>query len=305
MLRRATLLLCLLPGAALAQTGTTGTTTVAVTTQTLSDLANRADCASSTVTSTWTISSTITPVVTNGDKWRLAAVTQSTGCSTNGGTTSAPTGILDVTATGATQVVTGVLVGAMATAAGVTSCTQANDVTVSLCVYYLPAGSTANWQLASSDINFKFQLAVPPAPVINGATPGDSQLGVNVAAGTPTTDATATTGVTYTVTCTPSTGGTASTGGPGNAGTIVCGGLTNSVAYTVTATGQSQAGNVGAPSAVFGPNASTTPLPFLNFWEIYKDQGGVEQGGCSTGGAGALGPALALLGFLAVRRRRP
>jgi MYXO-CTERM domain-containing protein len=74
--------------------------------------------------------------------------------------------------------------------------------------------------------------------------------------------------------------------------------------YTVTAQGFSQAGNAGFASAAAGPDASTTPLPFLNFWQVYKADGGVETGGCSTGQAGALAPALALLGLLAVRRRR-
>jgi len=304
MLRRATLLLCLLPGAALAQTGTTGTTTALVSTQSIADLANRVDCATSATTSIWTISSSVTPVVANGDKWRLAAVSQATGCSTNGGSTGAPVGILDVVATGVTQTVTGVLVASMASAAGVTNCTQATDVPINLCVYYLPGGLTANWQLASSNITFRFQLAIPPPPVVSGSTPGDTQLGITVGAGTVTTDYQAATGVTYTVSCTPAAGGSTSTGGPGNAGTIVCGGLTNSIPYVATATGRSQAGNLGPVSAAFGPDSSTTPLPFLNFWQIYKSQDGVEPGGCSTGGAAVLGPALALLGLVAVRRRR-
>jgi uncharacterized protein (TIGR03382 family) len=306
MLRRATLLLCLLPGAALAQTTVTpGTTVATVTSQTLPDLANQADCANASLTSTWAISANVTPVVTAGDKWRLAAVSQTTGCSTNGGSTGAPSGILDVVATGVTQSVTGVLVANIASAAGVTSCAGPADLTVNLCVYYLPGGSTANWQLASSDIKFKFQLAIPPPPVVSSSTPGDGQLTVNVAAGTTTTAYAAVDGITYTITCTPSTTGSTGTGGPSNVGAITCGGLTNSVPYTVTATAFSQAGNAGpASTPPFGPSASTTPLPFLNFWEIYKQDGGVETGGCSTGGAGALAPALALLGLLAFRRRR-
>jgi uncharacterized protein (TIGR03382 family) len=306
MLRRATLLLCLLPGAALAQTTVTpGTTVVTVASQNVADLANQADCANASLTSTWAISSNVTPIVTAGDKWRLAAVSQTTGCSTNGGSTGAPAGFLDVLATGATQTVTGVLVSSIASAAGVTSCTGPADVTVNLCVYYLPGGSTANWQLASSNIKFMFQLAIPPPPVVSSATPGDGQLTVSVAYGTKTSAYQAETGITYTITCTPTTTGAAGTGGPSNVGAITCGGLTNSVPYTVTATALSQAGNAGpASTPPFGPNASTTPLPFLSFWDVYKKDGGVETGGCSTGGAGALAPAIALLGLLAFRRRR-
>jgi uncharacterized protein (TIGR03382 family) len=302
MLRRVTLLLCLLPGAALAQTTLPNATTALVTTQGISGLANQAECISTTSTSTWSIVSSVTPVLVNGDKYRLGAATQSAGCISSG---TIPAGIgQDVTATGVTQVITGVFVSAMATTASVGSCSQANDVPIVLCVYYLPAGATTNWQLVSQG-TFVYQLAIPPKPTISSVTPGDSQLSVSVVAGTPTATETATKSVTYRVTCTPSAGGGApSTGGPSNVGSVICGGLTNSTAYTVTAQASSQAGNSGAVSNVTGPDASTTPLPFLNFWQIYKDQGGVEQGGCSTGGAGSLAPALALLGLLAVRRRR-
>lgn len=302
MLRRATLLLCLLPGAALAQTTTPGTTSALVTTQGVSGLANQAECSSTTSTATWTIGSSVTPVIANGDRYRLGAATQGAGCTTSG---TIPAGISqDLTATGATQVVTGVFVTAMATTASVGSCTQAGDVTIALCVYYLPGGSTTSWQLVSQG-TFVFQLAVPPRPRINGVTPGDSQLSVAVVAGDPTATETATRSVTYRVTCTPSTGGGSPvTSGSSNVGSVICGGLTNSIAYTVTAQATSQAGNPGAVSDPAGPDASTTPLPFLDFWQVYKGQGGVEQGGCSTGGAGALAPALALLGLLAVRRRR-
>jgi len=302
MLRRATLLLVLLPGFALGQT-TSGTVTAQVTTTTQSSgQANRAECASTTSLSTWVISSSVTPVVANLDRWRLSTANTTTGCATSGGL---PAGVFqDVIATGATQQVTSIPVNTMATTAGVSTCTQANDVTVNLCVYYLPAGSTTNWQLAGMG-TFVFQMAIPPKPVIGSISRGDGQLGVSVAPGTVTATETATRSVTFTVTCTPAGGGTATTGGPGNAGNIVCGNLTNGTAYTVTAKGFSAANNEGPVSDAVGPNDSTTPLPFLNFWEVYKSDGGQEAGGCGTGGAGALAPALALLAFLAVRRRRP
>jgi hypothetical protein len=303
MHRRATLLLLLLPGFALAQTST-GTVTARVTTSTQTQAtgqANRVECASTTSLSTWNLVTTITPVLANGDTWRLVTAASGTACLTTG---NLPTGVTqDVTATGASQSIISIPVNAMATTAGVATCTQANDVAVNLCVYYLPGGLTTNWQLAAQG-NFNFQLAIPPRPTITGVGPGDSQLGVNVVSGTVTATETATKSVTFTVTCSPPAGGTGATGGPSNAGTIVCSGLTNGTAYTVTATGQSVAGNPGLDSDAFGPNSATTPLPFLNFWDAYKNDGGVEQGGCGTGGTGALAPALALLGLLAARRRR-
>lgn len=301
MLRRATLLTLLLPGIALGQT-TLGTVTALVSTQGSSGQANRADCASTTTLSTWNLVTTITPVVANGDKWRLGAATTTNGCTTSGGL---PAGVYqDVTATGATQSITSVPVNTMATTAGISSCTQAIDQEINLCVYYLPGGSTSGWQLAAQG-NFNFQMAIPPKPTISGVAPGDSQLGVTVVPGTVTATETATKSVTYTVTCTPPAGGTASTGGPGNSGTIVCSGLTNGTAYTVTAAGLSAAGNPGPVSDTVQAGPNTTPLPFSGFWDLYKGDGGVETGGCGTGGAGALAPALALLGFLAARRRRP
>ena len=298
MLRRATLLTLLLPGIALGQTSL-GTVTALVSTQGTSGQANRAECASTTSLSTWNLVTTISPVVANGDKWRLGAASTTNGCTTSGGL---PSGIgQDVTATGSTQSVTNVPVSSIASTAGVSTCTAANDQAINLCVYYLPGGLTTGWQLAAQG-TFNFQLAIPPKPTITGVSPGDGQLGVSVVAGTVTATETATRSVTFTVTCTPAAGGTAVTGGPGNAGTIVCSGLTNGTAYTATATGISAAGNAGPASDSAGP---ATPLPFSGFWDLYKNDGGVEAGGCGTGGAGALAPALALLGFLAVRRRRP
>jgi len=298
MLRRATLLLLLLPGFALGQTTIAGTVTASVTTQGVAGQANRVECDSATSTATWNIVATGVTVST-GDKWRLATASSS-GC----GTTVPTTYIQDQLATGSTQSISGVFVRPMATGASVGSCTQVNDVQIALCAYYLPGGVVpATVQVVTG--TFNFQLAVPPKPVITGVSPGDGRLSVAVVPGTTTANETATSGVTFTVTCTPPGGGTGITGGPGNAGNIVCSGLVNGTAYTVTAAGTSSAGNAGASSDAFGPSTSTTPLPFLNFWDVYKSDGGVEEGGCGTGGAGALAPALALLGLLAARRRRP
>jgi hypothetical protein len=298
MLRRALLFSLLVPGFALGQNAITGTVTATVTVratagQSTATQANRADCASATSEATWVIAAT-GGTIAAGDKWRLATAS-STGC----GTTVPTAFIRDLLATGLNQQIPGVFVSAMATGAGVGSCTQANDVQVALCAYYLPGGLVpTNVQVAAG--TFNFQLAIPPAPNITGVSPGDGQLSVAVTPGTATANETATTGVTYTVTCTPPAGGTA-VSTTGNAGNIACNGLVNGVAYTVSAAGSSAAGNGGATVTAPG---SFTPLPFLNFWDVYKNDGGVEQGGCGTGGAGALAPALALLGLLAARRRR-
>ena len=290
MLRRASLLLLLLPGFALGQTGTV---TAFATSQGITGQANRADCASITSTATWTIT-TVGLTFTSGDKWRLS--TSSGACSSTVPTTF----LTEVPATLTTQPVSGVFVKDMGTEGSV-NCAGATDQTINLCVYYIPGGTIPSNPLVFTG-TFNFQTAIPPAPLIN-SSPGDAQLTINVVSGPETAIEKAVTGLTYTVTCVPPAGGTASTA-TGNAGSIVCNGLTNGTAYLVTAVARSPAGNTGAVSATLGPSDATTPLPFVDFWTVYKLSNGVETGGCGTGGAGAIAPTLALLGLLLARRRR-
>lgn len=48
-----------------------------------------------------------------------------------------------------------------------------------------------------------------------------------------------------------------------------------------------------------------TTVPSDDFWELYRDQGGVEEGGCSAVGTRGAAPLLfALIGLVLVRRRR-
>jgi len=293
MLRRASLLLLLLPGFALGQTQT-GTVTAFATSQGVIGQANRADCASTTSTATWAIA-TSGITLTSGDRWRLS--TSSGACSSTVPTTF----LTDQLATSTNQSISGVFVQGMGTEASV-SCTGANDQTINLCVYYLPGGTIPSNPLVFTG-TFNFQTAIPPAPNLNSSSPGDGQLSINVTSGTATATETAVSGLTYTITCMPPAGGTASTA-TGNAGNIVCSGLINGTAYTVTGVARSPAGNVGAASAQLGPSDATTPLPFVDFWTVYKLSNGVETGGCGTGGAGAVAPTLALLGLLLARRRR-
>ena len=296
--RRLAPLLLLVPGIALGQ----GAVTALTSTQSQSDLANRSDCASTSASATWNWTSSVTPAT--GNTYRLAAYAapsgSSGGCQTSApalGTTNAVINS-DQTATGVTGSYSPVSLNLMATAGGVTSCTGAFDVEIALCVYIMPAGTLV------SQGTFTFQLAIPPAPIINSVSPNDGSLTVNVSPGTTNANETATTGVTYTVTCAPASGSGGSGSGTGNAGNITCGGLTDGVQYTVTATGVSAAGNQGPVSATWPAGQDTTPLPFQSFWQIYKGANGVEAGGCGAGGIGALAPFGALLALLALRRRR-
>lgn len=178
---------------------------------------------------------------------------------------------------------------------GITSCNQASDVSYYVCVY-LMSGSTI-LGTAFNDGSSKFQLAVPPAPVITRVDAGDGALDVRVVQGTTTSTEQANTNITFQVEASAA-GEATVTSGRQSGPSIRVSGLTNNVLYTVVAYAYSSAGNKSAVSA----SATGTPLPFDDFWEAYQNAGGQEQGGCG-GGAGALS-LLALLP-LALRRRRP
>ncbi len=80
-------------------------------------------------------------------------------------------------------------------------------------------------------------------------------------------------------------------------------GLTNGVTYTISVYARSQAGNASTAATT-----TATPVPVLNFWDLYHDAppngfGGREQGGCSSGAAGPEA-LLALAALLAKLRRR-
>jgi len=78
------------------------------------------------------------------------------------------------------------------------------------------------------------------------------------------------------------------------------GGLVNGTLYDVEVLAFSTGGNVSDPSNI----ASGTPVKVDDFYTSYKNAGGQESGGCSTGAAGVLALALAPLLLLARKRRR-
>ncbi len=73
--------------------------------------------------------------------------------------------------------------------------------------------------------------------------------------------------------------------------------IENNTSYDVYGFAYSTAGNPSEPSKLL----TGTPKPVDDFWRTYRNDGGVEEGGCASGPAGAL--AL-LLPLLALRRRR-
>jgi hypothetical protein len=81
--------------------------------------------------------------------------------------------------------------------------------------------------------------------------------------------------------------------------TVTLSGLKNDVTYALVVTGFTDAYNPSDPS----PVVSGAPQFVNDFWNIYKDAGGRETGGCASGMAGPLG-LLLLAGTLALVRRR-
>lgn len=81
-------------------------------------------------------------------------------------------------------------------------------------------------------------------------------------------------------------------------GSIRGDGLENNVPYFVRLRGRDDAGNVSEPSA----ELQVTPIRTLGFWGYYKDAGGTEQGGCSTG-AGVMPLLLAAFAFRRARKQ--
>ena len=78
--------------------------------------------------------------------------------------------------------------------------------------------------------------------------------------------------------------------------------LLNDVAYTVQVVANDSYGNVSTPS----PGASGTPKHILDFYNLYRDEGGSAAGGrgCASAGAATWIAALVLLVGLLARRRK-
>ena len=92
--------------------------------------------------------------------------------------------------------------------------------------------------------------------------------------------------------------GTTHDSGPITGTTGRIGGLTNGVTYSVVVFAFNSADNRSEPSSA----VEGTPVKTDDFWDRYHQAGGVEEGGCSAGSAGALAPLL-LLAALWLRRR--
>jgi uncharacterized protein (TIGR03382 family) len=143
---------------------------------------------------------------------------------------------------------------------------------------------------------FRIQTAAPSPPTGVSASPADGRLIVRWTASTGSTLADR-----YFARATPVGGGTSADSATTNGTTVDIGGLTNNTTYDVVVFAVSIGGNASAASAA----AQGTPLPSDNFWEFYRNQSGAnEQGGCASGGAGALALLFVAAGLVLSRRRK-
>lgn len=172
------------------------------------------------------------------------------------------------------------------------------DQTFYLCVHWI-ADINSGTVTGIARTQLQTQFEAPAVPINVSARPGESALDVSWAAGTSNT-------VTvdhYYVTATPvdATQDSVHHATTANAATLSTrvGGLKNNVPYAVTVQSVSQGGNGSEASAA----VNGTPLPGEDFWKWYKDHGGAETGGCSTGAAGGLA-LLGVASLLAFCRRR-
>ena len=173
------------------------------------------------------------------------------------------------------------------------------------CVQLKPtttASSTATF--ASIPVNFATANPTPPSGLV--IEPGDQHLKVNWSAGD-TADNIATYDVhvlagdagldpaKYAVRVSAVTNADVQKTDDGTA-------LQDDVAYTVQVIGTDSYGNNSDPSA----SASGTPRHILDFYNIYRDEGGSAAGGhgCSSAGAATWIAALALLAGLLARKRK-
>lgn len=296
MLRRHVLLVlaALAPAGALAQTAGT------ITFSENDEFINAAECNTAnnrTVRLSWTLQQdagfvaggTLRVYATNKDPAQTAAPNQGYCAEGDDSSTSTKAGPIGEAQGGAVTTLE-VSTATLATVAGYTDCTDAIERPVFVCVHYRNPSGGARAARASGEMTL--QVAAPGKPTLTSVTPGDGRLFASWTA--PTGGATA---ARYVLTATPS-GGTAIRSGEivGTSGTVE--GLANGTAYAVQVIALSSGRNEGPPSDAL----TGTPAPTQGFWDTYEDQGGVEEGGCQTGAAGAL--ALLGLAALALGRRR-
>ena len=171
------------------------------------------------------------------------------------------------------------------TAAGKTidSC-SGSDFYVYVCVRLLDSSGTT---VTTSTASIRFQLTRPPPPTGLSVGVGENALYVTFTTGTTTTAAPA---ASKTYRAFASAGGsTFQSGETTSKSDVRISGLENGTTYDVWVVAYSEAGNASQTSE----KSAGTPQQVYDFFELYKQQGGVESGGCSHGDASSLTALLA------------
>ncbi|BDG08880.1 fibronectin type III domain-containing protein [Anaeromyxobacter paludicola] len=141
----------------------------------------------------------------------------------------------------------------------------------------------------------------PAAPDIQSVTPGNAALTVYWTAGTGSDGGTTGAAKSYEAHAVNASNTSEDHSQTVTSGTSVrIGGLQNDVTYNVYVYALSAGGNYSAASAA----VQGSPIPVDDFWTSYKNAGGRDSGGCSSGAAGAVALLLSPLLLLARKRRR-
>jgi hypothetical protein len=293
MAQRLLTILLVAPSIALAQTTVSGVVTVAENAD-QDKVINVAECSNQTQDNlqiTWTFSAGGTAPFT------LLASDQ-TACpqsSSSGGTITAKTVTMGTTSTNN-------FADPQTVATRITSVFGENCPSTATTLFVCVVDSANNLITGS----IMLDLAAPPAPVANTPTPGDGALNVSWSQGSGSVDGGSGAANSFRVYCDESAnvadGGAisrkcADVSGQGTTKTRIEG-LRNGTEYAVEVVAVSQGGNEsGRSNRVFG-----TPVQIDDFWRLYQQDGGREQGGCAAGAGGLV--ALLALAPLAWRRRR-
>jgi uncharacterized protein (TIGR03382 family) len=182
----------------------------------------------------------------------------------------------------------------MAAKANVPCDTSNEGTNVFVCTHWYDSSGTTRKGFAIG--TFQVQVKIPGVPTNVTVTPGDGKLNVSWQAGIGETDSDHYVaeaflhGTTQLVATETTTGTSATITGLSNDGPT----------YDVDVIAYSVGGN---PSAASAKVLDVKPIPSADFWDVYKDRGGVEQGGCASGSAGTLA-LLGVASLVALRRRK-
>jgi len=176
---------------------------------------------------------------------------------------------------------------------------------VSFCLFAAGTNTGGTTATAAATGAITLDLQAPPAPVANEPTPGDGALNVSWSQGSGSVDGGSGAATGYSVYCdvagtTPINRKCATVSGAGTTNTRIEN-LINGTAYDVQVT----ATTVGQNESGRSNTVTGTPEVINDFWRLYRQDGGREQGGCAAGAGGLV--ALLALAPLAWRwrRRRP